>query len=421
MVTVGEGPAVITESEETGMTSMDLRPLLQDNGSKIILYVWDGLGGIQGPGGETELATARTPNADRLVKEGCCGLLEPVYPGVTPGSGPGHLALFGYDPVEYRIGRGALEAAGVGFDLQHGDVAARLNFCTLDSKGRITDRRAGRIPTDESKKVVKKLAKAIREVDGIQVLWSPVKEHRALLVLRGEGLGDGVEDTDPQKTGVAPLEPRTNDDSKESARTAEVAAKVLRQAREVLKGEPKANGVLARGFAKRPHWPSVAERFGLKAAVVAGTPMYRGVAKLVGMTELPAFNEVQRDVASLAEHWSEFDYFFLHFKHTDKAGEDGDFAAKVKAIEEADRAIPLLEKLGPDVLMVTADHSTPTALKAHSWHPVPVVLSAKTVRRDAVDRFDEVACVLGGLGLRPSTHLMPLALGHAGRLAKFGA
>jgi len=404
------------------MAGMDLKPLLQDNRSKIVLFVWDGLGGItSGPGGKTELGAARTPNADRLAREGCCGLLEPVYPGVTPGSGPGHLALFGYDPVEYRIGRGALEAAGVGFDLQHGDVAARLNFCTLDAKGAITDRRAGRIPTDESKQIVEKLAKAIREVDGVRVFWSPVKEHRALLVLRGESLGDGVEDTDPQKTGVAPLEPKATDDTAESARTADVAGKVLRKAREVLKGEPKANGVLARGFAKRPHWPSIQERFGLKAAVVAGTPMYRGVAKLVGMTELPATNEVERDIASLAEHWNEFDYFFLHYKHTDKAGEDGDFAAKVKAIEEADRALPSVEKLRPDVLVVTADHSTPAALSSHSWHPVPVLLWARTVRRDTVDRFDEVACTAGGLGLRPSTHLMPLALGHAGRLAKFGA
>ena len=404
------------------MASMDLRHLVQDNGSKIVLFVWDGLGGItSGPGGKTELGAARTPNADRLAKEGCCGLLEPVYPGVTPGSGPGHLALFGYDPVEYQIGRGALEAAGVGFDLQHGDVAARLNFCALDSKGAITDRRAGRIPTDESRKVVEKLAKAIQEVDGVRVLWSPVKEHRALLVLRGKGLGDGVEDTDPQKTGGAPLEPKTSDDSPESARTAEVAGKVLRKAREVLAGEAKANGVLARGFAQRPHWPSIEERFGLRAAVVAGTPMYRGVAKLVGMTELPATNEVERDVASLAQHWDEFDYFFLHYKHTDKAGEDGDFEAKVKASEEADRALPRVEKLGPDVLMVTADHSTPTAMKSHSWHPVPVLLWARTVRRDNVDRFDEVACIAGGLGQRPSTHLMPLALAHAGRLAKFGA
>jgi 2,3-bisphosphoglycerate-independent phosphoglycerate mutase len=404
------------------MAGMDLRPLLEDNGSKIVLFVWDGLGGItSGPKGETELQAARKPNADRLAREGVCGLLEPVYPGVTPGSGPGHLALFGYDPIEYQIGRGALEAVGVGFDLGHDDVAARLNFCTLDNKGLITDRRAGRIPTDESSKVVEKLASAIRQVDGVQVLWSPVKEHRALLVLRGKGLGEGVEDTDPQKTGVPPLEPKVSDDSKESARTAQVAANVLAKAREVLKGEPKANGVLARGFAKRPHWPGVGERFGLKAAVAAGTPMYRGVAKLVGMEEVPAFNEVEKDIASVAAAWDRYDFFFLHYKHTDKAGEDGDFAAKVKYIEAADRALPALEKLKPDVLVVTADHSTPSALKAHSFHPVPVLLWAKTVRRDAVERFDEVACAAGGLGLRPSMHLMPLILGHAGRLAKFGA
>lgn len=400
---------------------MDLTDLLQDGG-KIVLFVWDGLGGItSGPNGETELQAARTPNADRLAREGVCGRLEPVYPGVTPGSGPGHLGLFGYDPVEYQIGRGALEAAGVGFDLQPGDVAARLNFCTLDAEGNVADRRAGRIPNEESKPIVEKLAAEVTEVDGVNVLWSPVKEHRALLVLRGEGLGDGVDDTDPQRTGVPPLEPETTDAAPESARTAEVAAKVIARAREVLADEPKANGILARGFANRPQWPSMAERFGVKAAVAAGTPMYRGVAKLVGMEELPACNEIEKDVRSVADAWDAYDYFFLHYKHTDKAGEDGDFDAKVHYIEEADAALPAVEALGPDVLIVTADHSTPSALKAHSWHPVPALLWSKTVRRDAAERFDEVACIGGGLGLRPSTHLMPLALAHAERLAKFGA
>jgi len=404
------------------MASMDLTDLVQDNGSKIVLFVWDGVGGIQaGADNLTELQAARTPNADRLVAEGCCGLLEPVYPGVTPGSGPGHLGLFGYDPVEYQCGRGALAAAGVGFDLRPGDVAARLNFCTLDSGGNVIDRRAGRIPNEECKRLVAKLAEAISETAGAQVHWTPVKEHRALLVLRGEGLGDGIEDTDPQATGVPPLEVQVKDDSAETARTAEVVCQVLAQARQVLADEEKANMVLARGFAERPNWPSVRERFGLRAAVVAGTPMYRGVAKLVGMEALDATNEVEKDVASLAAAWNDYDFFFIHYKHTDKAGEDGDFEAKVKYIEEADAALPALEALGPDVLTVTADHSTPSSMKAHSWHAVPVLLSAGTARRDTVTQFNEVACIGGGLGLRPSTHLMPLALGHAGRLAKFGA
>jgi len=401
---------------------MDLTDLLQDNGSKIILFVWDGVGGIQaGPEQVTELQAARTPNADRLVAEGCCGLLEPVYPGVTPGSGPGHLGLFGYDPLEYQIGRGALEAVGVGFDFRPGDVAARLNFCTLDTGGNVIDRRAGRIPNEECQRLVEKLAEAIDEVDGVEVHWTPVKEHRALLVLRGEGLGDGLEDTDPQATDVPPIDVQVEDDSPQTARTAEVVRKVLARAREVLADEERANMVLARGFAERPTWPSVRERFGLRAAVVAGTPMYRGVAKLVGMEALDACNDAEKDVASLAAAWRDYDFFFIHYKHTDKAGEDGDFEAKVKYIEEADAALPALEDLGPDVLVVTADHSTPSAMKSHSWHPVPVLLSAKSVRRDAVTAFHEVACIQGGLGLRPSTHLMPLALAHAGRLAKFGA
>jgi 2,3-bisphosphoglycerate-independent phosphoglycerate mutase len=401
---------------------MDLRPLIQDNGSKIILFVWDGLGGLPyGPAGKTELETARTPNADRLVAEGTCGLFEPVYPGVTPGSGPGHLGLFGYDPVEYQIGRGALEAVGVGFDFRHGDIAARLNFCTLGAGGLIKDRRAGRIPNDESKLVVAKLQAAVKEVDGVQVLWAPVKEHRALMVLRGEGLSDAIEDTDPQKEGVAPLEVQPREKTSDAIRTASIARQVMAQAMKAIAGEKKANGVLARGFAKRPHWPTMQERFGVRAAVIAGTPMYRGVAKLVGMEALDATNDITKDVASLAASWDKYDFFFLHYKHTDKAGEDGNFDAKVHYIEEADAALPLLMKLNPDVLIVTADHSTPSAMKGHSWHPVPALLWAKNARRDGQREFNELACLRGSLGRRPHTHLMPLALAHAGRLAKFGA
>ncbi len=404
------------------MADMDLRHLVRDNGSKIVLFVWDGLGGIPaGPGGKTELEAARTPNADRLIAQGASGLLEPVYPGITPGSGPGHLGLFGYDPLEYQIGRGALEAVGVGFDFRHGDVAVRLNFCTLDGAGKICDRRAGRIPTEESKVVVEKLAAGVREVDGAQVLWAPVKEHRALMVLRGEGLADGLEDTDPQVEGVPPLAVKTSDQRPESTRTAQIANKVLQQAMKILVGEKKANGVLARGFAMRPHWPTMQERFGVRAAVIAGTPMYRGVAKLVGMEAQDACNDITKDVASMAAAWDRYDYFFIHFKLTDKAGEDGDFDAKVHYIEEADAAIPAIEKLNPDVLIITADHSTPSAMKAHSWHPVPVLLSAKTARHDGLKKFSEIQCRLGNLGLRPSRHLMPLALAYAGRLAKFGA
>ena len=404
------------------MPSMDLRPLLQDNGSKIILYVWDGVGDIpSGPKGLTPLQAAKKPNVDRMAREGVCGRLEPVYPGVTPGSGPGHLGLFGYDPVEYPIGRGALEAVGVGFDFRHGDVAARLNFCTLDTQGKITDRRAGRIPSDESQQVVRKLSETVKEVDGVEVLWSPVKEHRALMILRAEGLGDGVHDTDPQHEGVPPLEAKASDEAEANVRTAAIARKVLKAATAAIRQEKKANGILARGFAKRPHWPTIQERFGVRAAVIAGTPMYRGVAKLVGMEELPATNEIAKDVASLAAAWDRFDFFFIHYKHTDKAGEDGNYDAKVHYIEEADSGLPGLQELGPDVLMVTADHSTPSVMKSHSWHPVPVVMRSSTVCRDAVDRFDEIACIQGWIGLRPSTHLMPLALAHAGRLAKYGA
>jgi 2,3-bisphosphoglycerate-independent phosphoglycerate mutase len=261
----------------------------------------------------------------------------------------------------------------------------------------------------------------VRKVEGVEVHWAPVKEHRALLVLRGKDLGDGLADTDPQKEGVPPLDVAVTDDTRQNSRTAKIAQEVLKQAMKVLASEKKANGVLARGFAKRPNWPTMEERFGVTPAVIAGTPMYRGVARLVGMEALDATNEIARDVASMAANWDKYNYFFLHYKHTDKAGEDGNFDAKVHYIEDADSAIPEIMKLAPDVLIITADHSTPCAMKGHSWHPVPALLWAKTARRDGAKKFCEKSCLQGNLGLRPSTHLMPLALAHAGRLAKFGA
>jgi len=401
------------------VNQLDLvRELAEKAETKIVMLVADGLGGLPlEPGGRTELETAATPNLDRLAARGTSGSSIPVLPGITPGSGPGHLGLFGYDPLEFKIGRGALEATGIGFELGPEDVAARGNFCTLDAAGLITDRRAGRIASEESFRVVERL-QAVK-IPGVETFVRPVKEHRFVVVFRGRGLDGGVADTDPQAVGVAPLAPAPLSES--ARRTAEVAEEFVRQARAVLADEPKANGMVLRGFAAKPALPSYAELYGLRAAAIAVYPMYKGLARLAGMTLVGQPQSLDEQIAELARHWEQFDFFFLHFKYTDSTGEDGNFAAKVGRIEELDRALPGIERLGPDVLIVTGDHSTPSRLKSHSWHPVPTLLVADSCRPDGLAAFSERECLRGGFGLFPAKHLMLLAMAHAGRLGKFGA
>ena len=395
-----------------------VRELAEKSSTKIVMVVADGLGGLPlDPGGRTELESAETPNLDRLAATGTCGASVPVLPGITPGSGPGHLALFGYDPLEFRIGRGALEATGIGFELGPEDVAARGNFCTLDAAGRISDRRAGRIPSEESFKVVERL-QGVR-IPGVETFVKPVKEHRFVVVFRGKGLDGAVADTDPQATGVAPLDPVAA--SPAAARTAEVAREFVAQARRVLADEPKANGMVLRGFAAKPRLPGYEELYRLRAAAIAVYPMYKGLARLAGMTLVGNAHTLDEQIDTLAACWRDHDFFFLHFKYTDSTGEDGAFDAKVRRIEELDRVIPRIEALGPDVLVVTGDHSTPSLLKSHSWHPVPTVLAAATCRPDGAEKFSERHCVRGGFGIFPAKHLMLLAMAHAQRLGKYGA
>ena len=395
-----------------------VRELAEKNASKIVMLVADGLGGLpMEPGGKTELETASTPNLDRLAARGTSGSSVPVLPGITPGSGPGHLGLFGYDPLEFKIGRGALEATGIGFELGPDDVAARGNFCTLDAGGLIADRRAGRIPSEESFKVVERL-QAVK-IDGVETFVKPVKEHRFVVVFRGKGLDGGVADTDPQALGVAPLDPQPL--SPAARRTAEVAAEFVRQARAILKDEPKANGLVLRGFAAKPALPTYQELYGLRAAAIAVYPMYKGLARLVGMTLVGKAQSLDEQIDELAKCWNDYDFFFLHFKYTDSTGEDGAFEQKVKRVEELDRIIPRIEKLRPDVLIVTGDHSTPSLLKSHSWHPVPTLLSANTCRPDGLTKFSERECLRGGFGIFPAKHLMLLAMAHAQRFGKYGA
>ncbi|MGE3841487.1 MAG: 2,3-bisphosphoglycerate-independent phosphoglycerate mutase [Vicinamibacterales bacterium] len=394
------------------------RQLKISNDSKIVLLVSDGLGGLPlQPGGRTELETAHHPNLDALATRGVSGLQDPVKPGIAPGSGPGHLGLFGYDPLKYEIGRGALEATGIGFPLRDGDIAMRGNYCTLDANGLIVDRRASRIPTEESAPLAKILQTI--ELPGVEVFVEPVREYRFVVVLRGSGLSDNLQETDPQVTGAAPLPPTALDEA--STKTSELVTEFIRQARVLLKTQPKANGLTLRGFATTPHLPSYQEVYGLRAAAIAVYPMYKGLAHLVGMNVIGKAQTLADQMAVLREAWNEYDFFFIHYKYTDAAGEDGNFDAKVKRIEELDAAIPAIEALNPTVLMVTGDHSTPAKLRSHSWHPVPVVLSADSCRTDACTTFSESAALTGGLGRIEAKYLMPLALAHAGRLTKFGA
>jgi 2,3-bisphosphoglycerate-independent phosphoglycerate mutase len=400
------------------MRSMDLTRLLIRNDSKIVLVVVDGLGGIADEGGSTELEEASAPHLDRLAFEGVTGLLDPVGPGITPGSGPGHLALFGYDPLEFELGRGALSAAGLGFELRPGDVAARGNLCTLDVHGNVTDRRAGRLPDDEARRIVDRLQQVVR-IPGVEVFFRHERQHRLLVAVRGEGLDPRVTDTDPQATGVPPLEPRALDPA--ARKMAEVAARLTQEARRVLAGEGAATGLLLRGFDTHRELPAFGERYGLRAAAVAVYPMYRGIGRLMGMDVLGPPADLADELDLLRKNWEQADFFFLHHKDADSAGEDGNRAEKVAAIERLDEAIPDLRALEPDVIVVTGDHATPSQMAAHSWHPVPVLVWGRRCGRDEVERFGERWCLLGGLGRRPSMELMPIVLANAGRLAKYGA
>ncbi|UCC73769.1 MAG: 2,3-bisphosphoglycerate-independent phosphoglycerate mutase [Gemmatimonadota bacterium] len=395
-----------------------IHELLTPAQTKILLLVLDGLGGLAvEPGGPTELEAAETPNLDRLAAEGMVGLHQPVGPGITPGSGPGHIGLFGYDALRYQIGRGVLEALGVDFDLQANDLAARGNFCTVDGDGNITDRRAGRIPSERCAELCAELQKI--ELPGVQLFVEPVREHRFLFVLRGQGLAEGVADTDPGHVGVPPLDAAATVPEAEMA--AAHARRFVEQARRRLVGQEPANMVTLRGFAKKPDWPLFPETFGLRSVAVAQYPMYRGVGRLLGMDPVEVGPSREDLFATLERVWPTYDFAFVHVKDPDKAGEDGDFERKVEVIEEIDRCVPRIVALEPDVILVTGDHSTPAALRSHSWHPVPFLLRSPTCRRDDAQRFGERWCRGGEGGLCSSEDLLPLALAHAGRLAKFGA
>ena len=395
-----------------------LDELIIETPSKILLFVVDGLGGLPDPAtGRTELETANTPALDRLAARSICGLSEPVGAGIAPGSGPGHLALFGWDPVKDLVGRGALSALGVDFPLQPSDVAARVNFATVDDAGNVSDRRAGRISTETNRRLVEKLRRV--RVPELEVFLETESEHRAVAIFRGRDLSDQLGDTDPQQTGVPPHPVVAH--APEAKRSAELVNGWIDAAREVLAGEHPANMVLLRGFAKHPDLGTFESRYKLKAAAVAVYPMYRGLARLVGMDVLSTGKTLADEVATVKEHWSDYTFFYLHLKAADAAGEDGDFTRKVQVIEEVDAHVGTLLELEPDCLVITGDHSTPARLKQHSWHPVPFLLHSPWEIPDGCDRFGERACAKGALGTFPAQAAMQLMLAASLKLTKYGA
>lgn len=400
-----------------------LKNLLRPNDAKIVLLVMDGLGGIRNAEfPKTALEAARTPNLDNLAAEGACGRSLPISIGVTPGSGPAHFALFGYDPLapENDVGRGVLEITGVGFDLEDDDVAIRGNFATADKNGILTDRRAGRIPHEECIRLCGKLSTKIREIDGVEIIIMPVREYRFGVVLRGEGLSPEVDETDPQLTGTKPPAPCAR--AREAERTARIIEEFIRQANAVLAGEEKANTVLTRGISRKPVIEPFQDRFGLSPAAIAAYPLYRGVAKLCGMELIETGFTVKEEFESVASIYQDrHNFFFIHIKKTDSYGEDGNLAGKAGVIEDVDANLPIILDLEPDVLIVTGDHCTPCALKSHSWHPVPLLIHSRYCGKDAATAFTELECDRGSLGIFPANRIIEHALANAGKLKKHGA
>lgn len=385
--------------------------------SKMILLVVDGLGGLAHPETKlSELETAKIPNLDEMAQESACGLTTPVLPGIAPGSGPGHLALFGYDPLKYMIGRGALEALGIDVDLQPGDVAARGNFCTVDGDGLLTDRRAGRIPTHLSTPLCERLDKI--ELSGVQLDVYPVQDYRFVLRLRGTGLSEQITETDPQINGVSALEVKALEQN--ARKTAALVNEFVEEARKILAEEVPANMLLLRGWAQLPALPPMGSTYKLNPAGIAAYPMYRGLATVANMNIIPTGKNFSDEVQTLKENYDNHDFFFIHYKPADAAGEDGDFSAKVQALEALDTLIPSIRTLNPDVFMVAGDHSTPAIMAAHSWHPVPFMLNSQLTKGEGIPSFDERSCGHGSIGRIPATSVMHLGLSHAGKLTKFG-
>ena len=398
--------------------------LLVKTNAKLALIVLDGLGDIAtgGPDSSTPLEAAHTPNLDALTQNSAQGRMIPVAPGITPGSGPGHLGLFGYDPLEFQVGRGVIEALGLGIELKAGDVCARANFCTMDAKGLVTDRRAGRIATEVCEELCDILSKKIKKIGDTQVIIRAGKEHRFVVIFRGKGLEGPLTDSDPNREGlpIAAVKP-TDAKSAKQKKAAKLVADFYAAALPLIAKKKPANGFLMRGITHQPAIPTFEQRYGLRAAAIAVYPMYKGLAQLVGMEKIEGPQTIAEQFERYVAEYDNYDYFFIHYKYTDKAGEDGNFEAKKKAIEDFDAALPILLQKKPDVLAITGDHSTPVAMKGHSWHPQPVLLNSACSGSDKLERFTETGANMGSLGIFEAKYLIRLMQANAKMFDKFGA
>ena len=397
-----------------------MNELLLSNDNKVIFLILDGLGDIPNPafGLKTPLEAAKKPNMDGLaMKRGVLGRIIPVDIGITPGSGPGHLSLFGYDPQVHEIGRGVLEVLGLNMDLRDGDLAARANFCTI-KEGLVTDRRAGRIPTSETERLCRTISSNIEKIEGCEVIIKPGKSHRFAVIFRGPDLADKLTDADPHKDNKPFV--HTSAKAPEAEFAARVVNSFMEKVMDLLKAEPVANGALLRGFSCKPDIQPFTEKYAMKALAIATYPMYRGIAKVLGMDVKDEPADYDEAVSLLKKNYNDYQVFFFHVKETDLAGEDGNFEEKVQAIEAVDRFLPEITGLDPHALVITGDHSTPCPLKGHSWHPVPALVVTKTGETDG-HAFHEKNCLVGSAGTIYSKDLMALALAHGGRLDKYGA
>jgi 2,3-bisphosphoglycerate-independent phosphoglycerate mutase len=409
---------------------------------KILILLCDGVADrpVEELDGKTPLEVARTPNFDRLARRGENGILDPVAPGVRPGSDTAHLALLGYDPYEYYTGRGPFEALGVGMDVRPGDVAFRCNFATVEERDGelfVTDRRAGRI-TEGTAELVAPLNGI--ELDGVTCFIKESTAHRAALVLRGEGLGAAVSDADPHEEGAAVG--RAAGPTPEDEKTAAIVNEFVALSYKTLKGHavnrereklglPPANIILPRGAGLAPHIPHVTALYDLTAAAVVEVGLIRGIARYCGLDVVPLPESVNGGLdtdlaafmAAVAEAVGKYDLVLANVKGPDVAGHDGDAAAKVAVIERIDAAAgPLLDGLPAGChVAVLGDHATPVAVRDHSGDPVPVLFWGPAVRTDAVETYGERPAATGGAGRLRGRDLLPIMLNLAGRAEKFGA
>ncbi|MCK4443355.1 MAG: 2,3-bisphosphoglycerate-independent phosphoglycerate mutase [Thermoplasmata archaeon] len=405
---------------------------------KILLIILDGMADrpVAVLGSKTPLQAANTPNMDWFAKNGMCGQMDPIAPGVRPGSDTSHLAILGYNPHEVYTGRGPFEAAGVGLPMEHGDIAFRCNFGTIDADGTVRDRRAGRI-----RKGTSEIARDLdgMPIEGVKVIFKEATEHRAVLILRGDGLSPKVTDVDPHAVGVKyheceALEP-------EAGRTAEIVNEFVERSREILadhevnkkrlkEGDFPANIILPRGSGVFPHLDSLEERFGIRSAAICGVTLIKGICRVAGMKILDvdgATGGLDTDMIAKGkaaiEALESYDFVFLNVKAPDICGHDGDPEGKVKVAERLDMMMSFIRKeLRNDVIMaVTSDHSTPVSVRDHAGDSVPLIVYGKDIRVDEVSSYDEISVTKGILGRIRGSDLIHILLDQSGRAEKFGS